>query len=185
MIRTIGPRTKKADYSDSIVVNVTSCSTDFGKELSPFYLGPCKLYGGWVSKTMESAWQYSKVYQQYTTNGEPNDGYWYWASKGWSATRASRYPMGKGAIPLYSLWKGEHLSYIEARRKIYIPLYRDAAKKTDAFKHLKFLYKNDINIVLWDFDGYSTTKSMEEIISDPSRSMGHCFVLKWMLEGLI
>ena len=88
MIRTIGPRTKKEDYSDSIVVNVTSCSTDFGKALSPFYLGPCKLYDDWVSKTMESAWQYSKVYSKHTTDGEPNDGYWYWASKGWSSARA-------------------------------------------------------------------------------------------------
>ena len=185
MIRTIGPRTKKEDYSDSIVVNVTSCSTDFGKALSPFYLGPCKLYDDWVSQTMESAWQYSKVYSKHTADGEPNDGYWYWASKGWSSARAVRYPMGKDAIPLYSFWAGKKYNYIEARRKIYIPLYRDAAKKTEAFSHLKMLHENGINLVLWDFDGYSTTNSMEEIILDPKKKMGHCFVLKWMLEGLL
>jgi hypothetical protein len=93
--------------------------------------------------------------------------------------------MGKDAIPLYSFWAGKKYNYIEARRKIYIPLYRDAAKKTEAFSHLKMLHENGINLVLWDFDGYSTTNSMEEIILDPKKKMGHCFVLKWMLEGLL
>lgn len=185
MIRTIGPRTKKADYSDAVVVNVTSCSTDFGKALSPFFLGPCELYDGWSSKTMESAWQYSKVYAQHTTDGQPNDGYWLWASKGWSSSRASRYPMGKGAKPLFSLWNGTKLSYIQARKEIYIPLYKEAARKTEAFKHLKFLNSNGFDLVLWDFDGYESSDSMEHIINDEKRPMGHCFVLKWMLEGRI
>jgi hypothetical protein len=34
--------------------------------------------------------------------------------------------MGRGAKPEYSLWDGERLDYIEARKRIYAPLYARA-----------------------------------------------------------
>lgn len=184
-ITIIGPRDKKKEYPNSIVINTTSCSSDFGKGLSPFYLGPCNLYDGWISKTVENAWQYSKVYEKHATDGEPNDGYWNWAYSGWNSSKGERYPMGKGAKPLYSLWNGEKLNYIEARRKIYIPVYSEAARKSEAYKQLKDLYDSGENLVMWDFDGYETNLEMEEIINNTKHSMGHAFVLKWMLEGKI
>lgn len=184
-ITIIGPKDKKKEYPNSIVINTTSCSSDFGKGLSPFYLGPCKLYDGWVSKTVENAWQYSKVYEKYTTDGEPNDGYWNWAYSGWNSSKADRYPMGKGIKPLYSLWNGVKLNYIEARRKIYIPVYSEAARKSDAYKKLEEMYNEGIDLVLWDFDGRGTKETMEEIITNNTYSLGHAFVLKFMLEGKI
>lgn len=182
-ITVTGPKDKKKEYPNALVVNTTSCSKDFGKGLSPFLLGPCTLYDGWVSKTVENAWQYSKVYHKHTTNGEPNDGYWLWAYSGWNAKQADRYPMGKGEKPAYSLWNGEKLSWIEARRKIYIPVYSEAARKSDAYKRLKEIYDDGVDLVLFDFDGRRTKETMEEVVTNNTYSMGHAFVLKWMLEG--
>lgn len=72
---------------------------------------------------MENAWQYAKVYKRHTSSlGNPTSDYWVWARQGWSSRIANRYPMGKGSKPEYSLWNGEKLGYIDARRKIYAPL---------------------------------------------------------------
>lgn len=182
-IKIIGPRDKRD--KNSLVINTTSCSKDFGKGLSPFFLGPCNLYDGWISKTVENAWQYSKVYEKYTTNGEPNDGYWNWAYAGWNNKQAERYPMGKNTIPLYSLWNGEKLDYIDARKKIYIPLYEEAVRKTEAYRQLEQVYNDSDELTLWDFDGRGTEESVEEIINNKNKKMGHAFILKWMLEGKV
>lgn len=92
--------------------------------------------------------------------------------------------MGKGAIPEYSWWNGEKLNYIEARKKIYIPIYARAVIKSSSFEKLLELYKtSEKDIYLLDFDGYNhikKRKSIEEVINDPKEKMGHGFVI-WML----
>lgn len=55
---------------------------------------------------------------------EINDNWYEWAQKGFSNSSAVRFPKGKGASPLFSLWKGEKLGYVEARKKIYAPFIR-------------------------------------------------------------
>jgi hypothetical protein len=190
-VRVIGPKDGK-DIKEYI--NTTSRSTTWSKGLSPFFLGPCKLAPNAAlieySQNMENAWQYSKVYSnQVDIYGDPTNAYWTWAVAGWRQSWANRYPMGKGATPLYSWWDGEKLGYIEARKKIYIPLYRDAVKDTAAFRLLKEQYKLSGNsITLWDFDGYDyqmNDMSLSEVIDHSSRKMGHAFVLAMMLEGKI
>lgn len=136
---------------------------------------------------MENGWQYTKVYKQHTdASGDPTDEYWKWARKGWSDQWAHRYPMGKGAKPEYCLWDGEKLGYIEARKKVYVPLYWKAVKKTPAYKKLKQIYETTDQIIyLWDFDGYnyeSLGMSLFDVINDPTRTMGHAFILARMLE---
>ena len=171
-----------------IVVNTTSRSPNQQhRQLSPFYLGPCELYGGYSSKNMENAWQFAKVYREHADeNGDPTEDYWRWAENGWNDSRAHRYPMGKGKVPMYSLWKGRKLDYIEARKEIYIPLYAKAVLKTEAYRVLKSTYESGQTIALKDFDGYyRKDKSWEEVINDPSRKMGHAFVLAMLLEGYI
>lgn len=186
MIEVIGPKDKNFDLYGKQYFNVTSHSTDFCKELSPFFLGPCKLYRNFQSKNMENAWQYSKVYKKHLDeNNGPSLEYFKWAYYGWNSEYAHRYPMGKGSIPEYSFWNGEHLDYIEARKKIYIPLYSECARKTDAFQKLKRLNDDGIDLVLWDFDGRNTKESMDEIINNPYKKCGHGFVIKMMLLGMI
>jgi hypothetical protein len=138
---------------------------------------------------MENAWQFSKVYPQHVdTDDNPNEDYWKWAKEGWNESWASRYPMGKGAVPLYSYWDGEKLSYVEARKKIYIPAYGRVVAKTEDFATLKECVKTYDHVYLWDFDAYDYGKlgiTLDQVLNNPKRKMGHAFVLAMMLEGLI
>lgn len=171
---------------DAIVINTTSRSPDqWSKGLSPFFLGPVKLYKDYVAKNVENGWQYAKVYEQFLENGEPTEKYFAWAQSGWNSSYAQRYPMGKGKKPAYSYWDGEKLGYIDARKKIYIPLYAQAVKDTKAFRILKYIYEHEKEIYLWDFDGYdhkSVGMSYDQVINNPTKTMGHAFVLAMLLE---
>lgn len=189
MIIIVGPRDTDHLAGNSILVNTTSRSQDWGRGLSPFFLGPCELYSGYISKTVENAWQFAKVYPKYADiNGDPADTYWKWAAEGWADSWAHRYPAGKGAKPLYSYWDGRKLSYIEARKEIYIPLYSKAVRESEAFARLKECVEVYDNVYLWDFDGYDYRRdgiTLTQVMNNPRRSMGHAFVLAMMLEGLI
>ena len=109
-------------------------------------------------------------------------------TKGWDDSYAHRYPMGKGKIPLYSYWNKEKLSYIEARKRIYIPLYATAVRKTLAFQELFNLFSQGKDIYLQDFDAYNHKKmgmSYLDVVNLESRKMGHAFVLAMMLEKVL
>ena len=112
--------------------------------------------------------------------------YFEWAKNGWNKIRADRYPMGKGVKPLYSYWNGSKFPYIEARLKIYAPLYAEAVQKTEAFKQLKSLHETGEEIWLWDFDGYdfrSNGMTYKDVILNEKKKMGHAFVLSMLLEN--
>jgi len=182
MIHICGPKDKAPGPS----INTTSRDKDWSQGLSPFYLGPVKLYGNYVAKNVENAWQFSKVYDRHVKpDGEPDQSYFFWASKGWSDDFAHRYPMGRGAKPEYSYWDGKKLNYIEARKAIYAPLYAKAVEDTPAFTRLKEeAAKGDI--WLWDFDGYDHRKrnmTYKDVINCETMKMGHAFVLAMMLEN--
>jgi len=167
-------------------VNCTSRAKDWGKGLSPFKLGPIPLYWDKEAALMENAWQFAKVYQAHVDeHGLPTQAYWDWAKEGWADTRAHRYPMGKGAKPLYSLWAGKMLPYIEARKVIYSPLYSRAVRKTEAFKALVEACEKG-PVAIRDFDGYdhdALGMSLDEVVDCESKKQGHAFVLKMMLLG--
>jgi hypothetical protein len=175
------------NVSNCVVVNTTSKSSNWSRALSPFFVGPIKLYGQYSSVNMENAWQYSKVYGNHIDeNNEPTEKYFEWAQNGWSRTFADRYPMGKGAKPQFSLWDGQKLSYIEARKKIYIPLYAEAVRKTEAFEVLKDLYDKSEVLVLQDFDAHNVDlfkTDLEKLISNDTLKVGHAYVLGMMLKG--
>jgi len=193
VVHVIGPNevktrnVEKKENESNCFINVTSRSSrTWCHDLSPFFLGPCQLYDGIVSKNMENAWQYSKVYasQVDSQSREPTQVWRDWAKFGWNRVKADRWPMGQDASPEYSYWKGEKLGYVEARKKIYCPLYAEAVQKTEGFKTLKGLYETEEHIYLWDFDGYDYLKfgkSLKEVLNDPSKKMGHAFVLAMLL----
>lgn len=173
-------------------VNTTSRATvPWQRALSPFYLGPCKLYDGAVvpeARNVENAWQFAKVYRHHVgSRGFPTKEYFDWARDGWRHYKAVRYPMGKGAAPEYSWWEGERMGYVEARRRIYVPLYTRAVMKTSAFATLVDLYRERGELVLWDFDGYDHHElgmTLKEVLACPDRKMGHAFVLAMILEEM-
>jgi len=186
-IRVISMRDATADTE--IEINTTSRSKNWSKGLSPFYVGPCVLYGGRSSRNVENAWQYTKVYEwMVDSDGEPTKHYWDWAAHGWASTWAHRYPAGRGAVPLYSLWDGERLDYIEARKKIYVPLYSSCVRGTIAYQELQRVYRSRESFALRDFDGYdyeALGMTLDDVLNDPTRKMGHAFVLAMMLERRI
>jgi hypothetical protein len=185
-VRVMGPSSSRSLPRDACVINTTSRSSEsWSRALSPFFLGPIAFDDGRVAKRMENAWQFSKVYPGHVdADGHPNDIWRRWSAAGFASDRAERYPMGRGAKPLY-LWTGsERLDYIEARREVYFPLYRDAVGAGNAFVRLVELAKEHRSLYLWDFDGYDHDASgmrLSSVIANPTRPMGHAFVLKAML----
>ena len=172
---------------DAIIINTTSRSNNWTKGLSPFIIPGGHLYGKYFAKNVENAWQAAKVYSQYVDEkGEPTNEYFKWAEKIWASDYAYRYPMGRNAKPLYSYWDGKKFDYIEARKKIYIPLYSRGVIKTEAFKKLLELYRTtDKDIYLIDFDGYNHKKlgiSLNEVANNPNKKMGHGFVIYDLLQ---
>ena len=136
-------------------IDATSRSKNWSRELSPFFVGPCRLYERFVSQNVENGWQFSKVYKNFlSAEGEILPGYWDWAKKGWNDSYAHRYPAGKGAVPAFLYWNGEHLQYIESRLKVYLPLYSRAVVKTTAFEKL-YKLSEERPITLIDFDVYA------------------------------
>jgi len=169
------------------VVDTTSSAADWRRDLSPFFLGPCQLYDNYTAQNVENAWQYAKVYAQHIENGEPTQAYWDWAIAGWADPVARRYPMGRGAAPEYSLWDGQKLGYVEARKTIYGPLYAEAVRRTNGWQHLAGLYTSCQELYLRDWDGWSMQKhgmaTLSDVLNNPNRKMGHAFVLKMLLEN--
>lgn len=172
------------------VIDCTSRGLAPFNQLSPFFVGRgMRLYGDFTAQNVENAWQYCKVYPCHVgSDGMPTDAYFKWAGDGWTSTRAERYPMGKGAAPLYSYWNGEKLDYVEARKRIYIPLYAREVIKTTAYDIMARKYRAEEEFILRDFDAYDHLGrgySAADIINDSARKMGHGFVLKFLLEGTV
>jgi len=189
-----------------LVHNVTSTTKEkWCLEFSPFFLGPIELYPNaedgkmYTAKNMENAWQFCKVYKQFTdTDGElPSEAYWKWAEDGWNDSKPHRFPLGRTAVkPLYSLWNGNKLGYIEARKTIYAPLYAKYVEQTDAYKKLNDIYikyccgdnnnKQKRPMALVDFDGWDYLGqgyTLEQVINMEKPKMGHAFVLAGLLEN--
>lgn len=188
-IIVIGPHDKGKFPKDFTVINTISHNTsDWQIQLSPFVLGPVDLYNNIIAVRMENGWQFSKCYSEYGSlqDREPTARYMIWAYHGWNDLKAHRYPLGRDRKPLYAWWEGRKLGYIEARKIIYIPLYSKAVVKTEAFKMLQQLHK-EVDLALWDYDGYQIdmlfSKTLEDVINDPTKKMGHAFILKMLLEG--
>jgi hypothetical protein len=181
-----------------VLVNTTSTSTSgVWRGLSPFLLGPIVVRtprGVFTAANVENAWQYSKVYRVGPTGapfvdpaGAPTDAYYAWAQAGWANPRPVRFPMGRGARPLYSLGpNGERLSYIEARRVLYAPWYAGAVERSTAFVALRALYHTGAFIGLVDFDGWDhvgQNYSLRAVLNSAKPKMGHAFVLAGLLTG--
>ena len=153
--------------------------------LSPFFLGPCETPDGLEFKCVENIWQFSKVYDVHIDAvGNPTED-WYEMRRRGQRMSATRYPMGKGVKPVYSLWGDMHLSIIPARKLIYAPSYAKAARLTADFKRLRKEARHGARIGLRCWDSYSihgTTSTYLSVLNDQSRKFGHGFVLAMMLD---
>lgn len=168
-----------------VEVNCTSRGTDEWKNLSPFMSRPITTVDGLVASNLENMWQFSKVYPQHVDEHDNiRDEFYEWRANGFKDTYAHRYPMGKGAKPLFLLWGDERLDYVAARKKVYFPKYEESVKDTEIFKKLQDLYNSGVNIAIRDFDVYRIDQSqlsINDILNNTDRKAGHGFVLYKML----
>jgi len=187
------------DMPGECIVNV--CSTGrapFSTTLSPFFVGPCSPplsssgLGHGVSKNMENAWQYSKVYKCHvdSNTGEPTAEWYKWAGLGFANEKAVRFPMGRGAKPEYSFGgvnddgTVKRLDYVEARFRIYAPLYAELVVQSAGVRALRHILSTHGKITLLDFDGWNHRAkglSLEQVMYHPGHKCGHGFILAMIL----
>jgi hypothetical protein len=180
----------KVPASQGVVV-IDACINTPGGEwagINPFLIGPCAMYDGHTAMVMENAWQYSKVYKEHADqHGNPTDRYWQWARAGWANPTSVRYPMGRGRAPLYCLWEGDRLGYVESRKRIYGPLFVRAAQQTESYARLREIHEECEHLYIRDWDGWNMQRhgmtSLTQIINQTRRKMGHGFFLKAMLDN--
>lgn len=133
--------------------------------------------------------------------------YWRWREKGFSHDRWVRYPNGHrlhrealGSV-IGDAKDYEIVDYIEARKRIYYPKYREIAKSTKKFRELKKIYEEGGKLQINEVDGptyceeypYNLTvdnsiKIDEEIlrvlIDNPSQAFGHGYSLAACIMGI-
>lgn len=168
-------------------LDVTSRSNNWGRDFSPFNLGPVDLYDNYWSYNIENAFQFSKVYAEYAgLNDEPSQHYWEWAKGGWLNPKPIKYPLGAWSKHLYHWWAGKKINGIEAQNQIFLPLYKKAVINAPAFKKLKDFYNHSgKDIYLIDFEGYNhryLEQSWDQVINNPDRPVGQAFALCMLLE---
>lgn len=170
------------------ITSSSSCQTF--REMSPFLVGPGQTDKGETYKRFENFYQFSKVYQSYADEkGNPTDLYFQWRKEGFDRDKASRHPV-RGSKVLYSLYyektpdgdvRSCRLGYVESRKKLYIPHYAKLVVKTEGFKQLKEKYDSGERIALIDYDAYDEF-DMVKVVNNPNKIMGHCFVIKMLLQ---
>jgi len=167
-------------------VNCCSAAPGINKQLSPMKLGPYTYEhpgeGTFGITNLENLWQFSKVFvgEENPKTKRPTSEFFDRRKNGWKDTKAHRHV--KRDKCLYSYWKGEKLSYMEARRKIYCPLYAEKVVETEAYKKIKKLVDDGYNVQILGFDGYDYEgKTLKECFEDVSKPFGHELVLCCLL----
>ncbi|QYW03907.1 hypothetical protein pEaSNUABM46_00264 [Erwinia phage pEa_SNUABM_46] len=179
----------KAPKNTDLDIMPVSKDAEWGS-LSPFHLGPCRSADGIMFHNFENLWQYSKVYEEHLENtnlilaGEINSDWYQWHLKGARSKQAHRYPMGKGQKALFSKWGDLRLSYIPARKQIYVPGYAELLLPQKKFKQLLKQYKAGANIIVRDYDTYDLLKAYPnsnrmwlDALNNPNAKFGHSFVI--------
>lgn len=169
------PATILKKYPDAILADVTSGAKDGLRKLSPFYPHggiPVPFSEGYTATCVEAIWQGLKVFEgsDVDTSLFQND-----TMKGLKRTvRRFGKPLGhrKG------VYGKELLSYIEARKQIYIPTYKWMLenKVYDIIERLREASKTK-TIVLLDYD---TNADVENAM----KPLSHASLIKAYAEGV-
>ena len=167
------------NLNDYVIVDVTSrvkCDKEFinnhpsfPKDVSPFFVGPITSSDGLTAHIFEHYWQASKVFPCHVDDkGNIKEEFWKWRKEWFDKEKvtdktASRRPHSLLGYSdkdcLFSVYYAngvwERLSYVEARKKMYIPDYAKYIVQTESYKWLKEQYDEGKKIALVDFDGYN------------------------------
>jgi hypothetical protein len=132
--------------------------------------------------------------------GEPTPAYWAWRAKGMAHRHWVRYPCGfrhhskaMGSI-VGNPDSWTLIDYIDARKRIYYPVYRQIAIKTRRFRSLLSTYQRGENIQINEVDGPRLHKEqpycqvvngslpidhtiLDALINNPQQAFGHGYAL--------
>lgn len=131
------------------------------KTASPFILGPVEFSDGdeeHQSANFENLWQGLKVWEKFKgerhlgKNGKPTKAWESWRDSMFENEKAIRRP-NPGALPEGHWFGGKLLGVIEAREKIYVPLYKKNIKETAIFKKILNGMKKGTQWILIEPDG--------------------------------
>lgn len=149
-------------------------------------------------------------------NGNLTDEYWKWRMSGKNNPEPVRAPVGWKHLKncVFALEKDEPISdgnpklnYIEARYKIYLPIYMNAVIKEPKFRDLRNRWLNGENLLIIEVDGphqeslnyykdkyqvgddfiendsvEATETNLTILINDPKHPFGHGYCLAWTLS---
>lgn len=168
------PETILKGYPDAMLIDVTSKATDEWVKLSPFYPHggiPVPFSEGFKASCVEAIWQGLKVFELYDVDTTL---FTNTTMKGLKRTvRKYGKPLGHR--------KGVHgtelLGYIEARKQIYLPVYRWVLenKVQDLINKLRILSQSR-TIVLLDYETNAN-------VDDPRKPLSHASLIKAYVEG--
>jgi hypothetical protein len=155
----------------NIVVTSHASVGSLGAGLSPYILRDP------AGRIMENIWQFAKVYASvpeiktpawswkaeiHVKDGKILPAYWKWRMAGMNHQIPVRYPVGfhDRHKCLYALGidatpenPGDQMKYVEARKKIYVPVYAELAKQSEEFTQLQALLHEGYNLQILDVDG--------------------------------
>lgn len=169
-------------------VDMTFRSSDkLYRQLHPYNLGPVYVQP-WdepiKAAKVENAWRFSGQYE-----GQSDEEHKLWSLNGFWDAKGQRYPGRRMDKPKCFRYKGEALSEVEARFKIFAPLYTEAVVKTDAYKALKKLVETGGRRDVLYLAGYGSYHYQErhirmaDTIYDAGRDWSHVFILACLLSG--
>ena len=170
------PETLKKKYGSNIIIaDVTSKATDGLAKLSPFYPHggiPIPNSNGMTATCVEAIWQGLKVFESADVDVSmfQND-----------TMRNIKRTVSRFGRPLghrYGVKGIEILSYIEARKRIYIPTYRWMLehKALHIIERLREASKQQ-TIVLLDYDTNAD-------VDNPTKPLSHASLVKAFAEGV-
>lgn len=169
------PATILKKYPDAILADVTSGANDGLAKLSPFYPHggiPVPFSEGYTATCVEAIWQGLKVFE-----GADVDTMLFQNGTMKNIKRTVRR-FGKPLGHRKGVQGKELLSYIEARKQIYIPTYRWVLenKVSDIIDRLREASKTK-TIVLLDYDTNADVKNAKKPLS-------HASLIKAYVEGV-
>jgi len=162
------------------LLNVTTCQrkNSIKRILSPFYLQDYKGY-----PCFENFYQSLKFFEGMTEEQFIE------RKNLWKTYKPKKTDKWSKKKCLYTIYEGKKRNYIETRKEIYYPLYRDLIKDLDILKK----YKNK-DVIILDYDGPKNmngclclkfnNKLFEDKINDPSYPFGHGYVVASVLNNL-
>jgi len=182
---------KEIINKDVYCVDISSTSNEeWSHLLCPCFIGPIDIYPlddkfYFTSLNLENAWKYLGVAKKFIDeNKNPTNEYMQWAFNGWIKEQNNN----ESTEPIYYLWKGQYIGNIEARFKIFAPLYVDAVLKYayKSFVVLKEIYNKYGSLIIYDGYNYYNINSeidFENILYDSKQKFNYIHILAMMLTN--